>query len=286
MARSYDLSGDLSGGSSGAAYSGGGSYGDMTEDQFYRALGYPKKRLPDGTLQQMSPERMSEDEMNSLFSESGGPKKVIPAQVAATRAAQQAAPPEMVPSQTTATPKVIQTPFGTIATTNPQGQAMLEQVPNALARERVFDSLPAAQNYRDLPANAAPGEREAARQEYADALNQRGGRWPVPVSTAFGAPQRPPEDPAKIAKYNAFLVDQGINPYTIGTAEMTEGGGLRVTPIQEEAKANFVANQAAERMRGLEAVERHARKAARAKGADKAAKEAAMEAKLERLSMG
>ena len=246
MARSYDLSG----GSSGAAYSdpGGSGWG------WGGGGGWSEKEDP-----------------------------ILAAKAVAQRAA--VPPGVLVPGQV---PQVIQTPYGAIATTNPQGQALLEQAaPNMLARERVFDPMQAAQNYRDLPANVALEEREAARQEYVEALNQSAeGRPPVSVSTAFGAPQRPLEDPAKIARYNAFLQDQGINPYTIGTAEMTEGGGLKVAPIQEEAKANFVANQAAREMGRLQTAERLAKKAAGKKGSGDAEKEAALEAQRKRLQYG
>ena len=138
--------------------------------------------------------------------------------------------------------------------------------------------------------NAPPGQREQAKQEYANMLAakaaeaKQAGIQPFSVSQAFGAPQRvaSPDEQAKIAKYNVFLERQGINPQGIGKAEMNAQGGLNVPSIPEERKADFVANQAAETLQDYIAAERHARRNARGlKGRDKdAADESVVQARL------
>lgn len=143
----------------------------------------------------------------------------------------------------------------------------------------------AAQAYRNLPANATPEQRQAAKQEYAKALEakavdarQVGGApegrsrpmqetGAITAFEAFGKQPavRPGEDPASIARYNQYLEKKkGINPFTIGGAVMMAGGpgtvpgagGLDVLTPEEEQAAKATVEDAAKRIRDLAREER------------------------------
>jgi hypothetical protein len=91
----------------------------------------------------------------------------------------------------------------------------------------------AAEAYRNLPFGATSEQRNAAMQQYKDAIAARNA---------------PAQAPDSEERYNKFLMRRGINPNTIGTARLNEQGGLDVlSPIQEEAamKTRDKANQLA-----------------------------------------
>jgi hypothetical protein len=78
-----------------------------------------------------------------------------------------------------------------------------------------------ADAYRSLPFGATSAQRNAAMQQYRDAI---------------AAKNAPAQAPDSAERYNKFLVRRGINPNTIGTATLNDQGGLDVvSPIQEEA---------------------------------------------------
>ena len=199
-------------------------------------------------------------------------------------------------------PIPVSTPYGTIATTNPQGQAKLEQMraPNALMREGVFDPVQqSAQNYRDLISTNAPLDQRAfAKQEYANALNDRGlalrteratqdygnvmagraDRYAASVAQNLPLEQRgqamveareryrnlPPEQQG-VEYYNRYLVDRkGISPYNIGGAQLTQrqggGHGLAVLSPEQETAARSSVEEAAKRSREMMNAERTLRR--------------------------
>ena len=272
--------GGLSGGSSGAAYSGGGG-GSLSGGSSGAAS---SRDVPSAAMSEAERKRLEEllrqqqavAAASQQASITGVPSAPAPPVPGAPPPA--VPPPGATPAVAPVSPPPVMTPYGPIATTNPQGQERLEQAVNPLVQERPLNSVQqAAQNYRDLVRPGGSPAQAFAKQQYANALNEKAAglrqigaereyartlglredRIAGQARQALG-PQATPEqqnqaeaqaresyrtltpEQQKSEYYNqTFLVPKGINPNDIGGAQTyaMAGGGRGLNVPSPEVAA-------------------------------------------------